>query len=107
MIVELVSANSMPKVMVSSLGLAMVPVATLKTRDEVGINARLESMEQGLGRVTEVVTKFTSNVKYNVQSKSIHPSESAIPSVSISPPPTMNQQRSFASATASFLPLSL
>ena len=49
MIVELVSANSMPKVMVSSLGLAMVPVGTLKTRDEVEINARLECIEQGYG----------------------------------------------------------
>ena len=59
-IVNLVAAQKMPKVVVSSLALPMVPRAELKTSDEMGVAARLESLEQGLVNVTAALGKLTA-----------------------------------------------
>ena len=60
MMSELTSANKLPKIVVSSMCLGMVPVAVLKTSDEMSVNARLESMEVGMKKVTDALVKLTA-----------------------------------------------
>ena len=50
----------MPKVVVSSLALPMVPRAELKTSDEISVSARLESLEKGLQNVTAALGKLSA-----------------------------------------------
>ena len=59
-VVNLVAANKMPKVVVSSLALPMVPRAELKTSDEISVSARLESLEKGLQNVTAALGKLSA-----------------------------------------------
>ena len=52
---ELTAKNNLPKIVVTSVALPMVPLATLICRDEVSISARLDSLETGLKKLTECV----------------------------------------------------
>ena len=60
MIVTLAARKTLPKIVVSSFALTMVPLATLQTRDEVSLSARLESLETGLKKLTDCVNKANS-----------------------------------------------
>jgi hypothetical protein len=55
---DITAKKALPRIVVSSLALPMVPLATLITRDEVSISARLDSMETGLKKLTESVNSI-------------------------------------------------
>ena len=59
MMFELSSANKLPKIVVSSMCLGLVPVAVLKTSDEMSGCKSIESMEMGLKKVTDALVKLT------------------------------------------------
>ena len=59
MLYSLSSNKTLPKIVLSSLSLPMVPLATLTTRDDVSISSRLESLESGLKKLTDCVSKAT------------------------------------------------
>ena len=48
MLYSLSAQKTLPKIVISSLLLPMVPLATLTTKDEVSIGSRLENLENGL-----------------------------------------------------------
>ena len=75
MILGLTATNTLPKIVVSSLGLPMVPLATLTTRDEVSLSARLESLETGLKKLADSVTRVVhSGVRYQQPEATLAPS---------------------------------
>ena len=80
MIVTLAASKSLPKIVVSSLALPMVPIATLKTQDEVSISARLESLESGLKKIVEAVNSVKcSGVRPNQPDLTLsRPSETSV-----------------------------
>ena len=55
MMKDLTAKKTLPKVVVTSVALPMVPLATLISKDEVSISARLESLETGMRKLTESV----------------------------------------------------
>jgi hypothetical protein len=55
---NITAKKALTKIVVTSLALPMVPLATLITRDEVSISARLDSMETGLKKLTESVNSI-------------------------------------------------
>ena len=57
MLYSLSANKTLPKIVVSSMLLPMVPLATLTTKDDVSISSRLESLENGLKKLTDCVTK--------------------------------------------------
>ena len=60
MIVELSTAKKLPNIVMPSLCLSLVPVAVLKTNDEINISARLESMDIGMKKLTEAMVKISA-----------------------------------------------
>ena len=79
MITSLAANKTLPKIIVSSLALPMVPLATLRTSDEVSISARLESLETGLRKLTDCVNK--GGTRFNQ------------PEVTVTMPPIQQQQQ--------------
>ena len=57
MLYSLSAQKTLPKIVISSLLLPMVPLATLTTKDEVSIGSRLENLENGLKKLADSVTK--------------------------------------------------
>ena len=55
---DITAKKALPRIVVSSLALPKVPLATLITRDEISISARLDSMETGLKKLTESVNSI-------------------------------------------------
>jgi hypothetical protein len=60
MIYSLANQTTLPKIVVSSLALPMVPLSTLRTSDDISISARLESLETGLKKLTDSVNKVSN-----------------------------------------------
>ena len=60
MIAELTSQSKLPKIVVSSFCLGYIPAPVPKTSDDMTVTARLESMEVGLKKVTEALSKLTA-----------------------------------------------
>ena len=58
LLVNLVSAKKLPKIVISSMCLSLVPTATLKTSDDLSVSARLEGLELGMKKVTEALGKL-------------------------------------------------
>ena len=81
MITNLSASKTLPKIVVSSLALPMVPVSTLKTSDEVSVNSRLETMETGLKKLTDAVTKATAQSFGGARPRQPSP----LPAVTITP----------------------
>ena len=67
MLVSLSNAKKLPKIMVSSLSLTKVPAAVLTSGDEIGVGARLESLEMGMKKVTEALGKIAALIPKNAQ----------------------------------------
>ena len=88
MLVQLSGSQKLPKIVVSSLSLGQVPVAVLKTSDEIGVSARLESLELGMKRFTETIGKLSAQVQ----------SAQPAPAVTVSPPTSFPPLKSGASA---------
>ena len=81
MITNLSASKTLPKIFVSSLALPMVPVSTLKTSDEVSVSSRLETMETGLKKLTDAVTKATAQSFGGARPRQPSP----LPAVTITP----------------------
>ena len=81
MITNLSASKTLPKIVVSSLALPMVPVSTLKTSDEVSVSSRLETMETGLKKLTDAVTKATAQSFGGARPRQASP----LPAVTITP----------------------
>ena len=60
MLVNLVSAKKLPKLVISSMCLSLVPAATLKTSDDLSVSARLEGLELGMKKVNEALGKLSA-----------------------------------------------
>ena len=58
MLVHFCNAKKLPKIVVSSISFAQVPVAVLKSSDEIGVSARLESLETGMKKYTEALNSL-------------------------------------------------
>ena len=90
MITNLSAKKALPKIVVSSLALPSVPLATLTTSDEVGISARLDTLETGLKKLTEAVTKATNGQAFG-GARSRQPNGN--PGVNIIPAPQIPQHQ--------------
>ena len=80
MIVELSNAKKLPKIVVSSHCLSLVPVSLLKTSDEISLGARLESVETGMKKMTDAFGKMSAENRQRTSAAA------AAPIVTVTPP---------------------